>query len=75
MNKLFNNFKWSTFIAYAIIFGIISLLTDWAFGKFKEPDFVLSKHAIYLIIKIVIFGFFMALIVKPKNKNSSNSNS
>lgn len=75
MNKLFNNFKWSTFFAYAIIFGIISLLTDWAFGKFKEPDFELSKHAIFFFIKIIIFGFFMALIVKPKNKNSSNLNS
>ncbi|MCU0321685.1 MAG: hypothetical protein MUE72_04670 [Chitinophagaceae bacterium] len=75
MKNLLRNFKWSTFFAYAIVFGIISILADWAFGKFKEPNFVLYRYVISFSIKIIIFGFFMALIVKPKDTNSSNSNS
>jgi hypothetical protein len=36
---------------------------------------VLYRYVISFSIKIIIFGFFMALIVKPKDTNSSNSNS
>lgn len=70
MKKIFKHFTWTKFFAYAIVFGIISVLFDWVFGKFKEVDFVLYKYLLGVLFKTSFFGFFMALInSQQKEKN------
>jgi hypothetical protein len=70
MKNLFKHFTWSKFFAYAIVFGIISVLFDWVLGKFKEVDFVLYKYLLGVLLKTSLFGFFMALINTPKKEKN-----
>lgn len=70
MKKIFANFTWKMFFSYAIVFGGLSILFDVVFEKFSEPDFILKRYIIGLIVKIVLFSLFMTLL----NNNSRKKN-
>lgn len=66
MKKYLSNFKWTTFFAYATIFGCISILIDWGMGKFKDANFTIEKYSIGLVFKTFVFSLVMAFVTKPK---------
>lgn len=68
MKKYLNNFKWTTFFAYATIFGGVSLLMDWGLGKFKDENFTTEKYVTGLAFKTIIFSLIMAFVTKPKER-------
>ena len=68
MKKLFANFTWKMFWSYAIIFGGLSVLFDVLLKKYSEPDFVLKKYLVGLIVKIILFSLFMTLLNNRSRK-------
>lgn len=66
MKKYLSNFKWTTFFAYATIFGGVSVLMDWGLGKFKDANFTLEKYSISFAFKTIVFSLIMAFVTKPK---------
>lgn len=72
MKKVFANFTWKMFWSYAIIFGGLSVLFDVVLKKFSEPDFVLKKYLIGLIVKIILFSLFMSLLNNSSRKKNQS---
>jgi hypothetical protein len=72
MKKVLDNFSWSKFIAYAVVFGSISILFDFFLKVYSKPEFILSKYILGLSVKIILFSFFMALFSRSKNTNNNS---
>ena len=66
MKKIFQNFTWSAFLAYGIIFSLVSTPIAWLFGEFKEPGFTAEKFILGLLVKGIVFGLIMSLLVNKK---------
>ncbi|OIQ95153.1 hypothetical protein GALL_228500 [mine drainage metagenome] len=66
MKKLFKNFSWSAFAAYAIVFFFVTFTFDLIMGRFHEPNLKLSKVIIGYLISVLGFGFFMSLFFGKK---------
>lgn len=66
MKKLFRKFTWKKFFVFAVAFAIVSIPVAWLFGEFKEPNFVLNKYLVGLLVKTIVFGLFMSLFIDDK---------
>ena len=71
MKKIFQNFTWSAFLAYGIIFSLVSTPIAWLFGEFKEPNFTTNKFILGLLVKGIVFGLLMSLFFGKKFLNKS----
>ena len=73
MKKVFKNFTWFAFLAYAVIFALVSIPIAWLFGEFKNPSFILEKFILGLLVKGITFGVIMSLFFGKKNKTENEN--
>lgn len=66
MKKLFKNFSWVMFFAYAIVFFCVTVVFDIIAGRFQEPDLKLSKVIIGYLVSVLGFGLLMSLLFGTK---------